>query len=122
MGAGEGWEYEVTDSSDETITVGSGKRLVGRTLPFGWGPGSYENQQIGPEQFIWYGNDSVIYAKNVIDSNGQYTYSKGTFLDCSGNDFANVLPRRPFWNIFDLYYQSDDSKDDHTRAFVSWWS
>ncbi|THG95346.1 hypothetical protein EW026_g6293 [Hermanssonia centrifuga] len=76
LGAGEGWEYEVTDSSDETITVGSGKRLVGRTLPFGWGPGSYENQQIGPEQFIWYGNDSVIYAKNVIDSNGQYTYSK----------------------------------------------
>ena len=76
MGAGEGWEYDVPKNST-AIKVGSGKRLVGRTLPAGWGPDDYENQQIGPEQFIWYGNDSVIYAKNVIDTNGQWSYSKG---------------------------------------------
>lgn len=76
LGAGEGWEYEVPNSFDEKIGVGSGKRVVSRTLPFGWGPESYEDQQIGPEQFIWRGEDSVIYAKNVVDD-GAYTYSKG---------------------------------------------
>ena len=78
LGAGEAWVYDVPTNASETIGVGSGKRVIGRTLPPGWGPEDYENQQIGPEQYIWYGNDSVIYAKNVIDTNGQWTYSKGT--------------------------------------------
>ncbi|KAF7790973.1 hypothetical protein EIP86_001932 [Pleurotus ostreatoroseus] len=76
LGAGEGWEYDIPTNFSDKIKVGSGKRLVGRTLPPGWGPSEYGDQQIGPEQFIWSGNDSVIYAKNVIDTDGQWTYSK----------------------------------------------
>ena len=77
LGAGEGWEYDIPTNFSDKIKVGSGKRLVGRTLPPGWGPSEYGDQQIGPEQFIWSGNDSVIYAKNMIDTDGQWTYSKG---------------------------------------------
>lgn len=80
LGAGEGWEYDVPNihSTDiKIIEAGSGQRLVGRTLPFGWTPEQYGDQQIGPEQFIWRGNDTVIYAINVKDSAGQYNYAKG---------------------------------------------
>ena len=76
LGAGEGWEYDIP-SSGATIEAGSGKRLVSRTLPLGWGPQQYGNQQVGPEQHIWHGEDTIIYSKNVQDTNGQYTYSKG---------------------------------------------
>lgn len=79
LGAGEGWEYQLP-SGDETIAVGSGKRLVGRTLPPGWSAEQYEEVQIGPEQFIWRGNDSLIFAKNVGNIDGYYTYSKGTMI------------------------------------------
>lgn len=78
LGAGEGWEYDIPDSFDAMIEAGSGKRLVGRTLPAGWDPERYGDQQIGPEQFIWYGSDSLIYSKNVVDTDGEWTYSKGT--------------------------------------------
>ncbi len=39
----------------------------------------HDNQQIGPEQFLWRSNDTLIYAKNVKDS---YIISegKGNFL------------------------------------------
>ncbi|KAG8958820.1 hypothetical protein FRC03_008801 [Tulasnella sp. 419] len=73
LGAGEGWEY---DLSQQTIAAGDGKRLVGRSLPFGWTAEQYGNQQIGPEQFIWWGKDRVIYSKNVVDVNGAWEYSK----------------------------------------------
>jgi hypothetical protein len=78
LGAGEGWTYEVPsfDGEEHLVAPGSGKRLIGRTLPPGWSAEQYGDQQIGPEQFIWRGNDTVIFAKNVID-NGEYTYSKG---------------------------------------------
>ena len=76
LGAGEGWEFEIPGPKD-TVKVGSGKRLVGRTLPPGWAPSQYGDQQIGPEQFLWLGEDTLIYSKNVKDTNGQYTYSKG---------------------------------------------
>ena len=76
LGAGEGWEFEIPGPKD-TVKVGSGKRLVGRTLPAGWAPSQYGDQQIGPEQFLWLGEDTLIYSKNVKDTNGQYTYSKG---------------------------------------------
>ncbi|KAF9555565.1 hypothetical protein CPC08DRAFT_820988 [Agrocybe pediades] len=78
LGAGEGWQYDVPSvgsSKKHSIEAGSGKRLVGRTLPLGWTTENYEDQQIGPEQFIWKGNDSVIFSKNVVDSS-QFTYSK----------------------------------------------
>jgi len=80
LGAGEGWVYPVPSadgSRKKPIHVGSGKRLISRTLPFGWSAEDYGNQQIGPEQFIWNGNDSVIYSKNVIDAGGAFEYSKG---------------------------------------------
>ena len=78
LGAGEGWVYDVPEDN-ERIEVGSGKRVVGRTLPPGWGPEDYGEQQIGPEQFIWRGDDTVIYSKNVIDD-GSFSYSKGELL------------------------------------------
>ncbi|KDQ62649.1 hypothetical protein JAAARDRAFT_171198 [Jaapia argillacea MUCL 33604] len=85
LGAGEGWEYPVPilsttrpARSDPTpeIGVGSGRRLVGRTLPAGWSSEQYGDQQIGPEQFIWKGDDELIYAKNIRDVGGSFTYSK----------------------------------------------
>ncbi|KAI0792759.1 hypothetical protein C8Q75DRAFT_804475 [Abortiporus biennis] len=76
LGAGEGWEYILPDTSKANIDVNSGQRLIGRTLPSGWGPERYGDQQIGPEQFIWKGNDTLIYSKNVKDIGGTYSYSK----------------------------------------------
>lgn len=57
--------------------MGSGRRLVGRTLPDGWSADRYGDQQIGPEQFIWRGEDALIYSMNVGDTDGQFEYSKG---------------------------------------------
>ena len=81
LGAGEGWEYDIPTSVNQEIEVGSGKRIVPRSLPLGWAPEDYGEQQIGPEQLIWNGEDSVIYSQNVVD-NGVFTYSKGT-LRCA---------------------------------------
>ena len=82
LGAGEGWVYDVPAATDETtIGIGSGKRLIGRTLPFGWSAEDYEDQQIGPEQLVWWGDDAVIYSKNVADSEGSFEYSKGRLND-----------------------------------------
>ena len=69
-------EYNLPTLSDTQITPANGTRLIGRTLPFGWSPEQYENQQIGPEQFIWWGDDRIIYAKNVAED-GSFEYSKG---------------------------------------------
>jgi hypothetical protein len=78
LGAGEGWSYDVPifSKGEKTVPSGSGKRLIGRTLPPGWSAEQYGDQQVGPEQFIWHGNDTIIYAKNIIDD-GEYQYSKG---------------------------------------------
>ncbi|KAK0442843.1 hypothetical protein EV421DRAFT_2081966 [Armillaria borealis] len=72
LGAGEGWEYSIPAPSDD-IESGSGVRLVGRTLPAGFK--DYGEQQIGPEQLIWHGEDRVIFSKNVRDPTS-FTYSK----------------------------------------------
>ena len=70
--------YDVPNAST-ALEAGSGQRVVGRTLPFGWKPDAYGEQQIGPEQFIWWGQDRVIYAKNVRDEpRGRFEYGKGT--------------------------------------------
>ncbi|KII89304.1 hypothetical protein PLICRDRAFT_109538 [Plicaturopsis crispa FD-325 SS-3] len=74
LGAGEGWEYSIP-SVDTVIEPGSGKRLLGRSLPAGWTAAQYGDQQIGPEQFIWSGNDTLIYSKNVADASA-FSYSK----------------------------------------------
>ncbi|KAG6900438.1 hypothetical protein C0993_010485 [Termitomyces sp. T159_Od127] len=81
LGAGEGWEYHVPSIVDlqkrkrDNIAAGAGKRITSRTLPAGWSSKQYGDQQIGPEQHIWYGRDSVIYSKNVKDAS-TFTYSK----------------------------------------------
>ncbi len=52
----------------------------------------YDNQQIGPEQFLWRSNDTLIYAKNVKDS---YIISEGKG-DCLARFTAlHLLIARP---------------------------
>jgi hypothetical protein len=81
LGAGEAWTYELPspDAKENVIMAGSGKRLIGRTLPPGWSASQYGDQQIGPEQFIWHGEDTIIYSKNIVDD-GVFTYSKGEYI------------------------------------------
>jgi hypothetical protein len=81
LGAGEGWEYQVPSvenlrKKEQLIEPGSGRRLVARSLPLGWTAQNYGDQQIGPEQLLWKGNDSIIFSKNVVDAS-QFVYSKG---------------------------------------------
>lgn len=86
MGAPEGWEYPVASAEDldsnqtpGSLRANSGKRILGRSLPSGRTVDEYGEQQIGPEQFIWRTNDTLIYAKNTVDD---YVYSGdgyGTF-------------------------------------------
>ncbi|TRM63712.1 hypothetical protein BD626DRAFT_569086 [Schizophyllum amplum] len=77
--AGEGWEFDVPElGSHPSIPAKSGTRRVGRDLPPGWSKDDYGEQQIGPEQFIWRGNDTLIYSKNVVDS-GTFQYSNNVF-------------------------------------------
>lgn len=63
----------------EPIAAGSGSRVLGRTLPPGWTVGDYGEQQIGPEQFVYLGEDAIIFSKNVRDAN-TFTYSKGMHI------------------------------------------
>lgn len=80
LGAGEGWEFPVpalNAGSPVQVEAGAGKRLVSKRLPRGWTKADYVEQQIGHEQFIWAGDDALIYAGNVKDVDGSYTYSKG---------------------------------------------
>ncbi|KAF8810077.1 hypothetical protein BYT27DRAFT_7162151 [Phlegmacium glaucopus] len=81
LGAGEGWEYSVPSVSalreglTSTVKEGSGIRRVSRSLPQGWTSQEYGDQQIGPEQLIWNGDDSIIYSLDVMDAS-EFTYSK----------------------------------------------
>ncbi|KAH7928201.1 hypothetical protein BV22DRAFT_1005502 [Leucogyrophana mollusca] len=80
IGAGEGWEYAVPDLGEgiqkHQVKENSGTRVISKTLPLGWTKGDYIEQQIGHEQFLWAGGDKLIFAKNVRDTDGSYTYSK----------------------------------------------
>jgi hypothetical protein len=79
LGAGEGWEFPVPAvNAKSLVETGAGKRLVSKRLPMGWTKADYVEQQVGHEQFIWAGVDTLIYAANVKDVDGTYTYSKGT--------------------------------------------
>ncbi|TFK52226.1 hypothetical protein OE88DRAFT_1678246 [Heliocybe sulcata] len=125
LGAGEGWEYSVPDLTDDARTTaveaGAGKRLVGRTLPAGWTSAQYGEQQIGPEQFIWRGNDALVYAKNVKDVDGAYTYSK----DAHTGIYA-IFSRNLTTNATETLVDSSPggasrpelSRDGRTLAFV----
>ncbi|CAL1703396.1 unnamed protein product [Somion occarium] len=121
LGAGEGWEYPIPTSMDEVIEVGSGKRLVGRTLPAGWGPDRYGDQQVGSEQFIWHGNDTLIYSKNVKDTNGYYTYSKDAHSGIY-SIFSTNLTTQETITLVDSFpggaTRPELSRDGRTLAFV----
>ncbi|KAI6036984.1 hypothetical protein BKA83DRAFT_4170407 [Pisolithus microcarpus] len=82
LGAGEGWEYPVPslDDKEHPVEVNAGKRLISRDLPFGWSKSDYVEQQIGHEQFSWAADDVVVYAGNVRDSQGTFTYSKDVHM------------------------------------------
>ncbi|KAF8919205.1 hypothetical protein CPB85DRAFT_1549164 [Mucidula mucida] len=68
LAASEGWEYDVPAlSSTSRIRPQSGRRLLGRTLPAGMTLADYGDMQIGPEQFVWRSEDTLIYSKNVRD-------------------------------------------------------
>jgi hypothetical protein len=89
LGAGEGWEYAVPSLKDlqsgkqkKQIEAGDGTRVLGRSLPLGWAAQDYGDQQIGPEQLIWNGDDRVIYSKNVRDGS-EFSYSKGSIYFAS---------------------------------------
>lgn len=106
LGAGEGWEYGVRSldelqNTGKQVNVGSGSRLVGRSLPLGWSTEDYGNQQIGPEQFIWNGDDTLIYSKNVVDET-VFEYSKGTrdFLCHSCTKLSHIDVHKGIYAIF----------------------
>ncbi|KAI0329892.1 hypothetical protein GY45DRAFT_1324512 [Cubamyces sp. BRFM 1775] len=123
LGAGEAWEYSVPElsSSSTSIKAGSGKRLVGRTLPSGWGPENYGDQQLGPEQFVWRGNDSLIYSKNVIDTDGGWTYSKDVHKGINAIFSTNLTSKRTT-TLVDAFpggaTRPELSRDGRTLAFV----
>ncbi|KAL1742535.1 hypothetical protein HDZ31DRAFT_65886 [Schizophyllum fasciatum] len=78
--AGEGWEFDVPNLDDQpSIHAKSGIKRVGRNLPAGWSQANYGEQQVGPEQFVWRGNDTLIYAKNVANTAGSFEYSNNVF-------------------------------------------
>lgn len=98
LGAGEPHEFPVPKLSEEqrqaSISAGSGRSLVGRTLPPGWSVEQYGEVQIGAEQAIWRGNDSIIYAKDVRDTDGTWTYSKGASgrcIDETMREFSDIV-------------------------------
>ncbi|KAI0956725.1 hypothetical protein AcW1_005336 [Taiwanofungus camphoratus] len=123
LGAGEGWEYPVpsTSSPHTVIKAGSGERLIGRTLPQGWSPERYGDQQIGPEQFIWKGDDTLIYSKNVKDINGAFSYSKDVHAGIYAIFSTNLTSKRTTM-LVDAFpggaTRPELSRDGRTLAFV----
>ncbi|KAF5331149.1 hypothetical protein D9619_006058 [Psilocybe cf. subviscida] len=126
LGAGEGWEYQTPSLDDlrsqnaQSISVGSGKVLVGRTLPRGWTVEQYADQQIGPEQLLWKGNDTIIFSKNVVDELA-FTYSK----DVHAGIYA-IFARNLTTGVTEIIVNSlpggasrpELSRDGRTLAFV----
>lgn len=75
--AGEGWQYDIPKPG-EKVSRGYGKRIIERTSPPGWSPKQYGDQQIGNEQFIWHGEDGLIFSKRITqESSGVFQYSGG---------------------------------------------
>ncbi|KAJ7155426.1 hypothetical protein C8R43DRAFT_1126083 [Mycena crocata] len=121
LGAGEGWKYPVPAFGDnQTIAAGSGTRVLGRTLPFGWTDDQYGEQQIGPEQFIWRGEDSVIFSKNIRNEN-EYSYSKDVHKGIYSIFSLNITTQR-VETLVDAFpggaSRPELSSDGRTLAFV----
>lgn len=113
-------------SEHERIDAGSGKRLIERTVPGGWSEGQYGDQQIGPEQLVWRGEDSIIFAKNVIDEGkGAFSYNKGPFAHLSllylfnSNEWMCVCScdRCAQGHIRHLLSKSDNREDGEDSRF-----
>ncbi|EKM56016.1 uncharacterized protein PHACADRAFT_209515 [Phanerochaete carnosa HHB-10118-sp] len=120
LGAEEGWEYEIPDAFDTKIEAGSGKRVVSRTLPLGWSSEDYGDQQIGPEQFIWNDEDSLIYVKNVIDAD-TLTYSKDVHSGIYAIFSTNLTSQTTTTLVGSLpggASRPELSRDGRTLAFV----
>ncbi|CCM03690.1 uncharacterized protein FIBRA_05835 [Fibroporia radiculosa] len=123
LGAGEGWEYKVpsVESAGTHIKPGDGQRLVARTLPTGWGPEQYGDQQIGPEQFVWHGQDTLIYSKNVGDRDGAFSYSKDVHMGVYAIFSTNLTSQRTT-TLVDAFpggaTRPELSRDGRTLAFV----
>ncbi|KAH8830826.1 hypothetical protein DL96DRAFT_1594464 [Flagelloscypha sp. PMI_526] len=121
IGAPEGWAYDIPrlDEPQPRIPQRGGIRVVGRTLPLGYGPDRYHEIHIGPEQFIWYGDDALIYAKNVQEDfwhygkdihKGIYAIKMFNLSDETTETLVEALPggaSRP-----------ELSRDQRTLAFV----
>ncbi|KAJ7760592.1 hypothetical protein B0H16DRAFT_577921 [Mycena metata] len=121
LGAGEGWKYPVPDFTDNsTITAGSGTRIMGRTLPLGWTNEQYGEQQIGPEQFVWRTEDSVIFSKNIRDDHA-FTYSKDVHSGIYSIFSLNITTQK-VETLVDAFpggaSRPELSSDGRTLAFV----
>ncbi|KAJ7593490.1 hypothetical protein C8J56DRAFT_931194 [Mycena floridula] len=120
IGVGEGWQYDLPSLSGEQaqIPVGSGSRVIARTLfP---GQEDYNDQHVGPEQFIWRGNDSIIFSKNVRDSS-HFTYNKDTHKGICAI-FSHNLTTKHTETLVDASpggaSRPELSRDGRTLAFV----
>lgn len=126
VGAGEGWEYQTPSLDDlriqnaRSIAAGSGKVLIGRTLPRGWTVEQYADQQIGQEQYLWNGDDTLIFSKNVVDE-FIFTFNK----DVHTGTYA-IFARNLTTGVTEIVVNSlpggasrpELSRDGRTLAFV----
>ncbi|KAI5887269.1 uncharacterized protein SCHCODRAFT_02641146 [Schizophyllum commune H4-8] len=120
--AGEGWEFDVPGlGSQPSIPAKSGTKLVGHDLPAGWSNEDYGEQQVGPEQFIWRGNDTLIYSKNVVNTGGTFSYSNDVFKGVY-SIFARNLTSSKTETLVDAApggaSRPELSRDQRTLAFV----
>lgn len=116
LGAGEGWEFPVPAvHAQSQVETGAGKRLVSKRLPMGWTKADYVEQQVGHEQFIWAGDDALIYSGNVRDVDGSYTYSKGALAFAVSCTCSSCAYRCPSGHLRDLPAQLDDGRGKNTR-------
>lgn len=103
IGTPEGWEYPVPSLSDlgapakpESIKPGSGSRVMGKTLPPGKTVDDYADQHVGPEQFVWRGDDCLIYARNIRDT---YVYS----AEGNGTAITTIVIALPDNSFIDVH-------------------
>ncbi|KAF9010988.1 hypothetical protein BDZ89DRAFT_1167612 [Hymenopellis radicata] len=119
IGAGEGWEFPVPALGSNTpVSAGAGIRLLERTLPAGFD--DYGEEQIGPEQALWHGDDSLIFSKNIRDS-VSFEYSKDVHNGVY-SIFERNLTTQQTVTLVDAFpggaSRPELSRDGRTLAFV----
>ncbi|TRM63706.1 hypothetical protein BD626DRAFT_495129 [Schizophyllum amplum] len=120
---GEGWIYTVPPQSATcywTVSAGAGDRTVIRDLPRGWKSEDYNNVNLGPEQLLWWGNDAIIYSKNV-QKDGGYEYGQNVHKGVYAI-FAYNLTTETTEKLVDALpggaSRPELSRDQRTLAFV----